>query len=87
MKISVVIPTHNRQEKLTETIENLRRQNFPAEDFEIVVVHNLGFLVGVEVMMLIRNDYFLLLPRGRDLDGIRSVVGRCALENERDFLH
>lgn len=38
MKVSVVIPTHNRPEKLRETVEKLRLQNFPKNNYEIVVV-------------------------------------------------
>jgi glycosyltransferase involved in cell wall biosynthesis len=38
MKVSIVIPTHNRPEKLRETVEKLRGQDFPSEDYEIVVV-------------------------------------------------
>ena len=38
MKVSVVIPTHNRLEKLRETVEKLRLQDFPKEDYEIIVV-------------------------------------------------
>lgn len=38
MKISVVIPTHNRQQKIIQTVGKLRAQNFPAEDYEVIVV-------------------------------------------------
>ncbi|CAF3932586.1 unnamed protein product [Rotaria sp. Silwood1] len=38
MKVSIIIPTHNRLEKLRETIERLRLQSFPKENYEIVVV-------------------------------------------------
>ena len=38
MKISVIIPTHNRHEKLRETVAGLRQQNFSTEDYEIIVV-------------------------------------------------
>jgi GT2 family glycosyltransferase len=38
MKISVVIPTHNRQEQIIKTVETLRRQDFPADEYEIIVV-------------------------------------------------
>jgi glycosyltransferase involved in cell wall biosynthesis len=38
MKISVIIPTHNRPQKLQETVAGLRAQNFPPNDYEIVVV-------------------------------------------------
>lgn len=38
MKVSIVIPTHHRPEKLKETIKGLRSQDFPTEDYEILVV-------------------------------------------------
>ncbi|HRH41380.1 MAG TPA: glycosyltransferase [Pyrinomonadaceae bacterium] len=38
MKVSIIIPTHNRLEKLRETVEYLRLQDFPTTDYEIVVV-------------------------------------------------
>lgn len=38
MKVSIVIPTHNRLEKLRETVEKLRLQDFPNDDYEIIVV-------------------------------------------------
>ena len=38
MKVSVVIPTHNRPEKLRETVNYLRLQDFAKNDYEIVVV-------------------------------------------------
>jgi GT2 family glycosyltransferase len=37
-KISVIIPTHNRQEQVIKTVENLRQQNFPPGEYEIIVV-------------------------------------------------
>jgi GT2 family glycosyltransferase len=38
MKLSVVIPTHNRVNKLVETLARLRRQNLAADEYEIIVV-------------------------------------------------
>lgn len=37
-KISVIIPTHNRHQKLQETVQGLRNQTFLPEDYEIIVV-------------------------------------------------
>ena len=37
-RISVIIPTHNRPEKLEETLGHLTRQNLAASDYEIIVV-------------------------------------------------
>jgi glycosyltransferase involved in cell wall biosynthesis len=36
--ISVIIPTHNRPEKLAETLAGLRKQYLPAVDYDIIVV-------------------------------------------------
>jgi glycosyltransferase involved in cell wall biosynthesis len=38
MKVSIIIPTRNRLEKLRQTVERLRLQDFPNQDYEIVVV-------------------------------------------------
>lgn len=43
MKVSVVIPTHNRYQKLTDLIESLRAQDFPETMFEIIVIDNGSF--------------------------------------------
>jgi glycosyltransferase involved in cell wall biosynthesis len=37
-RISVVIPTHNRPDRLPQTLAGLARQTIPVEDYEIVVV-------------------------------------------------
>jgi len=37
-KLSVIIPTHNRIDKLEDTIEGLRRQTILSNDYEVVVV-------------------------------------------------
>jgi GT2 family glycosyltransferase len=38
MKVSIVIPTHNRPAKLRSTLEKLRAQSFSADEYEVVVV-------------------------------------------------
>lgn len=38
MKISVVVPTYNRKELVTRTLQTLFAQNCPASDYEIIVV-------------------------------------------------
>lgn len=39
-KISVIIPTYNRSDKLLKCLEFLNKQDFPKEDFEIIVVND-----------------------------------------------
>jgi len=36
--VSVIIPTHNRGEKIKETIKSIEENNFPRNNFEIIVV-------------------------------------------------
>jgi GT2 family glycosyltransferase len=38
IKISVIIPTHNRHDKLAETVACLRHQTLPVTDYEILVI-------------------------------------------------
>lgn len=38
LKVSVIVPTHNRHEKLAETLASLRNQSLSAGEYEIVVV-------------------------------------------------
>jgi len=38
IKLSVIIPTHNRPDELARTLECLKRQSIPDEDYEIIVV-------------------------------------------------
>ncbi|MBI4317754.1 MAG: glycosyltransferase family 2 protein [Chloroflexi bacterium] len=58
MKLSVVIPTHNRRELLREVLDALARQTHPASRFEVVVVAD-GSEDGT--MEMLRN---LQLPYG-----------------------
>ncbi len=38
MKVSVVIPSHNRREKVKQAVKSLVNQDFPKKDYEIIVV-------------------------------------------------
>lgn len=38
MKASVIIPTHNRADKLADMLDHLRRQSLASDNFEIIVV-------------------------------------------------
>jgi GT2 family glycosyltransferase len=72
MKVSIVIPTHNRLEKLRETVEKLRLQNFPKEDYEIIVVDD-----GSNPPVVFEKD-FTVLPSVKivRLEGEERSVAR-----------
>lgn len=53
-KISVIISTFNRQEKVSETIRCFSDQTVPAEDYEIIVVDN-GSKVAVKLSENLRQ--------------------------------
>jgi glycosyltransferase involved in cell wall biosynthesis len=40
MKVSVIVPTYNRSAKLAETIESIKRNDFPKSEFEIIIVND-----------------------------------------------
>ncbi len=40
MKVSVIVPTFNRSALLRQTVESLIRQEFPTDDYEILVIDN-----------------------------------------------
>ncbi|HEY3755203.1 MAG TPA: glycosyltransferase [Opitutaceae bacterium] len=40
MKVTVAIPTYNRSKRLRETLAGVTRQEFPASDYEILVIDN-----------------------------------------------
>lgn len=42
MKISIIIPTYNRSDKLPETVRHIEACDFPKEDFEIIIVNDHG---------------------------------------------
>jgi GT2 family glycosyltransferase len=51
LPLSVVIPTHNRRVMVTETLESLRGQSLPVDDFEVVVVCD-GDIDGTQAALL-----------------------------------
>lgn len=40
MKLSVIIPTYNRQAVIHIALDSLREQTFPRDDFEIIIIDN-----------------------------------------------
>ena len=47
MKVSIILPTYNRKKLLKKCIESLISQNYPKEDFEIIVIDD-GSTDGTE---------------------------------------
>lgn len=50
MDISVVVPTHNRKDKLMQCLQSLFQQNYPPESFEIIVIDD-GSIDGTAKML------------------------------------
>jgi len=79
MKISVVIATYNRGEKLERTLRSLAAQTLPSDEWEAVVVNNNSTDDTPEVF-----ESFAASPEGRRLD-IRMVdEGRQGLSHARN---
>jgi MoaA/NifB/PqqE/SkfB family radical SAM enzyme/glycosyltransferase involved in cell wall biosynthesis len=50
MDISIIIPTYNRKDRLRQSLESFFKQDYPREDFEIIVVDD-GSNDGTEGML------------------------------------
>ncbi len=83
--VSVVIPTHNRAELLTASLESLARQNLSKDSFEVVVVDD-GSTDATETVC---RDFTTRLPLRRhrlEQSGIAAAKNAGALAATGDVL-
>ncbi|MBX3304464.1 MAG: glycosyltransferase [Nitrospira sp.] len=76
-KVSVILPSYNRPDRLTEALQSVLRQSY--QDFEIVVVNDGGTDVGATVAAL--NDgriMYIQHDRNRGLAAARNTGLRAA---------
>lgn len=80
--VSVVIPTHNRKEKLTRLLNSVLESNYPKDKLEIIVVDDVstdGTHKKIKTMFpkikIIRNEKELL-PAGCRNVGIKNARGK-----------
>jgi GT2 family glycosyltransferase/glycosyltransferase involved in cell wall biosynthesis len=59
LRVSVVVPTHNRKEKLLACLDALARQSVLPQEFEVLVVDD-GSTDGTEEVVATRRDPFTL---------------------------
>lgn len=92
MKISVIIPTHNRPELLNEAIQSIITQSY--SDWEIIVVDDASEppvdISEVEKQMaskisVIRNNTSLKLAIARD-QGVKAAAGELVIQLDDDDL-
>jgi GT2 family glycosyltransferase len=80
--VSVVIPTHNRHDKLAETLAPLRHQSLSADDYEIIVVDD-GSTPPVELPVRGDGPMLRLIRRG---GGERSAARNAGADAARGEL-
>lgn len=73
MKISVIIPTHNRPDKLADTVAALRLQTLPVTDYEILVMDD-GSMPPVVLTGEMENPVCCVLR----LEGVERSAARNA---------
>lgn len=93
IKISVIIPTRNRVDLLKPTLESIVSQNFPQENFEVIVVDN-GSTDNTEVLCKnyyreFKNFTYLYEPTpglhvGRNL-GLKTAKGELLVYADDDI--
>lgn len=78
--VSVVITTHNRQDKLMRLIGSIRATKYPRERIEIIVVDDASTDGTIDRLkrdapgvLVVRNDLELLLAASRNIGIIRST--------------
>ena len=62
-RFSIIIPTHNRPEQLTECLMAIRSQDFPKDSVEIIVVDDGGDAPLEPIVRAFQNDLRLTLLR------------------------
>jgi len=80
--ISIVIPTHNRKEKLTRLINSILQSNYPQDKLELIVVDDAStdgtyeeIRAKFPVVKIIRNQKETLLAASRNI-GIKNANGK-----------
>jgi GT2 family glycosyltransferase len=73
LQISIIIPTHNRHDKLAETVAGLRQQTLPADDYEILVMDD-GSTPPVGLMGELENPACRVIR----LEGVERSAARNA---------
>jgi len=86
--VSIVIPTHNRKDKLIRLIDSILRSNYPNDKLEIIVVDDAstdgtyeeitkryGDLIDKKILKIIRTEKEVLLAGARNL-GIKNSKGK-----------
>jgi glycosyltransferase involved in cell wall biosynthesis len=79
MKVSVVMPNHNRADALPMTLEALSRQTFPASEFEVIVVDQASTDGSRELVESFSSPYRLRLLKQAGKFGI-SVARNGGVE-------
>lgn len=64
-RFSVIIPTYNRFEKLSKTLESFTRQEIPEDDFEVIIVDDGSQDQTREILNMTSASNFRMLSRGK----------------------
>ena len=87
LKVSVIIPAYNRADLLIQTLRSLLEQDFPREDFEVIVVDNNSKDNTFEVVNKFAGDVdgalnFKYIPETRQGDIYARHTGAFHAEGE-----
>ncbi len=94
-KASIIIPTHNRGEKLVETIESIEKNDFPKKDFEIIIVNDASPDNTNKIVAKFKKRYSNIIyiknkenkgPAGARNRGIKKAKGELIFFTDDDCL-
>src|SRR5580698_1509778 len=70
---SFVIPAHNEEKYIENTLEHLRRMDYPADKFEVIVVENGSTDRTLELAKRFQSSGFSTLLSGKGVSRARNV--------------
>lgn len=79
VRVSVIVPTHNRREKLQRCLDALARQSVLPQEFEVIVVDD-GSNDGTQAMLEARHDPYPLRYYWQDQAGPGAARNRGIAE-------
>ncbi len=89
LRVSVIIPTYNAADRLRECLQALEKQNFPREQYEIIVVDD----GSTDATALIIKNYYVRYyyqmnkgPAAARNKGVKMAIGNIILFTDSDCI-
>ena len=89
MKISVIVPVRNNEEMIGDCIESLLAQDYPKEDYEIIVVDNNSTDKTTDIIKKYPVKYLHEEKTGRGIarnTAVKTAFGEIIAFTDSDYI-